>query len=99
MKLKVSIDGNLPNLFGVFREEEGKVWGRCFNYDPNELLYYDFAANVEDVLSFGINTFGQLVITKKGTNEIPMSGMPEGVYLIRITDIKGRNHGIKVVKN
>ena len=53
-KLKASIDGNNPDLFGVFREEEGKVWGRCFIYDPNELLYYDFTANVGDVVSFGI---------------------------------------------
>ncbi|MBR3699698.1 MAG: M4 family metallopeptidase [Bacteroidales bacterium] len=221
MKLKVSIDGDMPNLFGVFREEEGKVWGRCFNYDPSELLYYDFAANVGDVVSFGIfgapytvdsisvehiggvdrkkfwfglsydnmgsphaietwiegigsnlglpwsgwgetydfnsrllcfhqngelvwqdpaynacspeeveevnekgpsiypnpvidkmviegveaaevrvyNPFGQLVKTEKGTNEIPMSGLPKGIYLLRITDVAGKSHGISVVKN
>ncbi|MBR3699699.1 MAG: T9SS type A sorting domain-containing protein [Bacteroidales bacterium] len=45
------------------------------------------------------NTLGQLVITEKGTNEIPMSGLPDGVYLIRITDKKGRNHGVRVVKD
>ena len=221
-KLKASIDGNAPDLFGVFREEEGKVWGRCFIYDPEELLYYDFTANVGDVVSYGIfgapytvdsisvehfggvdrkklwfglsydvfgnphaietwvegigsdlglpwsgwgetydfnsrllcfhqngelvwqdpaynacspaevevintedglivypnpvidkmviegveaaevriyNAFGQLVKTVLGANEINMTELPEGVYLIRVTDIKGKDHGVKIVKH
>ena len=221
-KLKASIDGNAPDLFGVFREEKGKVWGRCFIYDPEELLYYDFTANVGDVVSYGIfgapytvdsisvehfggvdrkklwfglsydvfgnphaietwvegigsdlglpwsgwgetydfnsrllcfhqngelvwqdpeynacspsevevintndglfvypnpvgdkmviegveaaevriyNAFGQLVKTEKGTHEINMTGLAEGVYLLRITDMEGKTRGINVVKN
>ncbi len=42
------------------------------------------------------NTFGQLVKTAQGTNEIPVADLPEGVYLLRITDVEGRNHISKV---
>lgn len=35
------------------------------------------------------NTLGQLVKTVQGTNEISVAGLPEGVYVLRITDEKG----------
>ena len=30
------------------------------------------------------------------TNEIDVEGLPEGVYLLRITDAEGRNHTARV---
>ena len=35
------------------------------------------------------NTLGQLVKNVQGTNEISVAGLPEGVYVLRITDDKG----------
>ena len=42
------------------------------------------------------NVFGQLVKTVQCSNEINMSGLAEGVYLLRITDAEGRNHTARV---
>ena len=36
------------------------------------------------------NALGQVVKTVRGTNEIDLSGLAEGVYLVRIADIEGR---------
>lgn len=35
------------------------------------------------------NTLGQLVKNVQGANEISVAGLPEGVYVLRITDEKG----------
>ena len=43
------------------------------------------------------NAFGQLVKTVQGGNEISVADLPEGVYLLRITDIGGRSHTARVV--
>ena len=42
------------------------------------------------------NALGQVVKTARGTNEIDLSGLVEGVYLLRITDAKGKNHVARV---
>ena len=42
------------------------------------------------------NVFGQVVKTEQGTNEIDLSGLVEGVYLLRITDAEGRNHTLRM---
>jgi len=42
------------------------------------------------------NTLGQVVKTVRGTNEIPVSDLPQGVYLLRIADAEGRNHTARV---
>ena len=42
------------------------------------------------------NALGQLVKTVRGTNEIDLSGLAEGVYLLRITDVDGRSHVARV---
>ena len=36
------------------------------------------------------NALGQMVKTVRGTNEIPVADLPQGVYLLRIADIEGR---------
>ena len=42
------------------------------------------------------NALGQLVKTVRGTNEIDLGGLVEGVYLLRITDADGKNHAARV---
>jgi len=32
-----------------------------------------------------------------GTNQIDLSGLVEGVYLVRMTDVHGENHTMRVV--
>ena len=42
------------------------------------------------------NTLGQLVKTVHGTNEISVTDLVEGIYLLRIIDAEGRNYTAKV---
>ena len=42
------------------------------------------------------NALGQLVKTLRDANEIPVTDLPQGVYLLRITDAEGRNFLAKV---
>ena len=42
------------------------------------------------------NILGQLVKTVRDSNEISVAGLPEGVYLLRMTDAEGRNHTARV---
>ena len=42
------------------------------------------------------NALGQLVKTVKGSNEISVEGLPEGVYLLRMTDAEGRSHTVRM---
>lgn len=44
------------------------------------------------------NALGQMVRTVQGTNEIDLSGLVEGVYLLRIMDVVGRSRSVRVVK-
>jgi hypothetical protein len=43
------------------------------------------------------NALGQVVKTVRGTNEIDLSGLAEGVYLVRITDENGKSHVARVM--
>ena len=43
------------------------------------------------------NALGQVVKTVKGSNEINVSGLAKGVYLLRITDADGKNHIARVM--
>ena len=43
------------------------------------------------------NALGQLVKTVRGTNEIDVADLVEGVYLVRIMDAEGRNYTERVV--
>ena len=42
------------------------------------------------------NALGQLVKTIQGSNEIPVTDLPEGVYLLRITDTDGKVYMNKI---
>ena len=43
------------------------------------------------------NAYGQLVKTVRGTNEIDVAELVEGVYLLRVTDAEGKKHMARVV--
>ena len=43
------------------------------------------------------NALGQMVKTVKGSNEINVSGLAEGVYMLRITDADGKSHAARIV--
>lgn len=43
------------------------------------------------------NSLGQLIKMMRGTNEIDLSGLVDGVYLLRITDVDGRSHAARVL--
>ena len=43
------------------------------------------------------NLQGQSVRTFSDTNEINVSGLPEGIYLLQITDREGLTHSTKLV--
>ena len=43
------------------------------------------------------NALGQVVKTVLGTNEIDLSGLAEGVYLVRITDKDGKVYTNKIM--
>ena len=42
------------------------------------------------------NALGQLVKEVRGANEVNVSGLPEGLYLLRITDTEGIKHVARV---
>lgn len=56
---------------------------------PNPASATAWVKNVEPTVIQVYNTLGQLVKTVRGTNEINVAGLPEGVYVLRITDEKG----------
>jgi hypothetical protein len=43
------------------------------------------------------NAYGHLVKTVRGTNEIDVAELVEGVYLLRVTDAEGKKHMARVV--
>ena len=43
------------------------------------------------------NALGQLVKVVRGTNEVNVSGLSEGLYLLRITDTYGEEHSVRIV--
>ena len=63
---------------------------------PNPVLETVHIDGVEAAEVHIFNTFGQLVKTVRGTNEIDLSGLVEGVYLVRITDADGKTDVARV---
>ena len=83
---------------------DGECWDGVDETAAEQVSVYPNPANDKVVIE-GIevaemqiyNTFGQVVKTEQGTNEINVSGLAEGVYLLRITDVDGRSHAARVV--
>ena len=66
----------------------------CIYPNPTNSLVH-----IEGIEASGVqvyNALGQLVKTVQGTNEIDLSGLVEGVYLLRIADADGKNHVVRV---
>jgi len=42
------------------------------------------------------NALGQLVKTVRGTNNVCVEGLPQGIYLLHITDAEGKKHAVRV---
>jgi hypothetical protein len=64
---------------------------------PNPVRDRVVIEGIEAVKIQVYNTLGQVVKTVRGTNEIDLSGLVDGVYLLRITDVDGRSHAARVV--
>ena len=62
--------------------------------NPAKETVYIEGSEVAEVQVY--NALGQLVKTVLGTNEVDLSGLVEGVYLVRITDADGKNRVARV---
>jgi len=76
--------------------ESLKKEGFSLSPNPTTGLIHIEGAPVFEVRVY--NAFGQLVKTVRGTNEVDLSGLVEGVYLLRITDQEGNAFSKRVVK-
>lgn len=76
--------------------ESLKKEGFSLSPNPTTGLIHIEGAPVFEVQVY--NALGQLVKTVRGTNEIELGGMAEGVYLLRITDKERNAFSKRVVK-
>ena len=92
-------------------EDDNLVWtdGECWDdveetaaeqvsVYPNPAKENVFIKGIEPAEVQVYNALGQIVKTIKGTNEIPVTDLPQGVYLLRITDGEGKNRVARVMK-
>ena len=63
---------------------------KAFTLWPNPAFQTVFIDGVEAAEVNVYNALGQVVKTVRGTNEIPVADLPQGVYMLRIADIEGR---------
>jgi hypothetical protein len=70
--------------------------GTAFTLCPNPASGVLRIEGVEADEVWFYNALGQLVKTVRGTNEIDLSGLVEGVYLLRISDAEGKVYTNKI---
>ena len=75
--------------------ESLKKEGFSLSPNPTTGLIHIEGAPVFEVRVY--NAFGQLVKTVQESNEINVADLPEGVYLLRMTDAEGRSHAEQVM--
>ena len=68
------------------------------NLHPNPTSGIVHIEGVEATEVQVFNTIGQLVKTIQNTNEVSLEGLPQGVYLLRVTTEDGKVFSEKVVK-
>jgi hypothetical protein len=79
--------------FDAIEENDSDSAVTCSPNPANDYVYINGTEAVEVQV---YNAFGQLVKTLRDANEIPVADLPQGVYLLRITDAEGRNFLAKV---
>jgi hypothetical protein len=63
---------------------------KAFTLWPNPASHTVYIDCIEPAEVQVYNALGQLVKTVRGTNEVDLSGLVDGVYLVRIRDKEGR---------
>ena len=77
-------------------QETGTLPMRIFPNPTQSMAHVD-GIEVERLQVF--NTHGQLLKTELNTNKIHLEDLPEGIYLLQITDKEGKSHkALRVVK-
>ena len=103
------LTGSFFSYLQCYFEDDNLVWtdGECWD-DVEEVvvesvsLYPNPASGVvriegveaEEVWVY--NAFGQVVKRVRGTNEIPVADLPQGVYMLRVTDADGKVYTNKI---
>jgi hypothetical protein len=85
-------DGSLS----VNNNESGDFQAVCYPNPTKDLLKIN---GFNPIVVQVFNPFGQLVKTVQNTNEISLEGLPQGVYLLRVSMKDGKVFSEKVVKN
>jgi hypothetical protein len=81
------------------------IWSIAENSEDKHIVLYPNPTNgfvkiegIEPAEVQVYNAVGQMVKTVRGTNNIDVSSLAEGVYLLRITDADGRSYAGRVMK-
>ena len=99
--LAVYSDGETSKSYNIVYCEqtegigENEDVGFTLSPNPTSGLVRIEGATVAEVRVY--NTLGQLVKTAKNTNEVNLRGLPQGMYLLRITDEDGASATKKLV--
>ena len=81
--------------FNAVEENDSDSVVTCSPNPANDFVrVYGIEADEVQVYS----AFGQLVKTVQSTNEIDLSGLVEGIYMLRITDAEGKVYTNKITK-
>ena len=72
---------------------------RIAKLHPNPTTGIVLIENVECAEVQVYNTLGQMLKTSQNTNQVSLGGLPQGVYLLRVTTKDGMVFSDKVVKN
>ena len=70
------------------------VLGSCY---PNPAIDYLKIEGINPSEIQIYNTLGQLISVNHGTNEISVRDLPKGIYLLRITDVKGSSFTSRII--
>ena len=89
--------GGAPLLCTVYEAtEEFTEFSETPQLYPNPAREKVTIEGIETAKAQVYNALGQLVKTVRGTNEIDLSGLVEGVYLLRISDADGKVYTNKI---
>ena len=91
----------------LIMDEDGEYYYLDFHYsstdgldEPTENPLTVWPVKIEGAEAVEVqvyNAVGQMVKTIQGSNEINVSGLAEGVYMLRITDADGKSHAARIV--